>query len=250
MEKRIAANDAAEPRRKTASDRKQEGLREILRKSSRLMADVGFHGTSMRTLSRATDRSLSGLYHYFTSKEDLLFLINYHGFTTINETWQRMAGSFETPQARLYGFIYVHTHYYVANMDEMRVMMWGTQPLERERAMVIEKLKDQHTTDARNIVKELHEAATGRSIGHQRLSRLTYLLFGMMNWIFGWYSSRSHGSVDELIRDIFRTFMNGVGDNNADDELLEIESVVRESFRLHRASSLWESVDAELPEVG
>ena len=241
-------NNTADARKETPSDRRQEGLREILRKSSRLMAEVGFHGTSMRTLSKATDRSLSGLYHYFTSKEDLLFLINFHGFTTINETWKRMAKSFDTPQVRLYAFIYLHTHYYIANIDEMRVMMWGTQPLEPDRAMTIKKLKDQHVTDARRIVKEVHEATAGQSIGHQRLSRLTYLLFGMMNWIFGWYSSRSHGSIDELIRDIYRTYMDGVGGSHVDEDLLETERVVRESFRKHRSSSLWESVDAtDLP---
>jgi AcrR family transcriptional regulator len=224
-----------------ASERREDGLHEILRSSSRLMAEVGFHGTSMRALSRATGRSLSGLYYYFESKQDLLYLVNFHGFTTLNDTWGRMSSAFETPEQRLYGFVYLHTHYYVANMDEMRVMNWGTQELERERAATIRMLKHRHTADARDIVKAVYRSATGRSIGSRRLSRLTYLLFGMMNWIFGWYTSDEHGSVDELIRDIYRTFMHGIDNGNGGARADDIERVVRKAFREHSASSLWET---------
>jgi AcrR family transcriptional regulator len=225
--------------------RHQQGLEEILRKSSRLMAAVGFHGTSMRELSRTTGRSLSGLYHYFGSKEDLLYLINYHGFTTLNETWKKMSKSFDGVDERLYGFIYLHTHYYVANMNEMRVMNWGTQELEYDRAMVIKKLKDRHTADARAIIKEIHQSATGETISPKRLARQTFLLFGMMNWIFGWYSSAAHGSVDELIREIYRMFMDGAhGSRGPTKDMDMIESSVRDSYRRNSADNIWETAQA------
>ena len=87
------------------------GLDEILRKSCALMARRGFSGTSMRDLAAETGRSLAGLYHYFRSKQDLLYLINYHGFTTLNETWARMDADFGAPAEKLYGFIFFHTRY-------------------------------------------------------------------------------------------------------------------------------------------
>jgi len=226
-----------------APSRHQQGLEEILRKSSRLMATVGFHGTSMRELSRTTGRSLSGLYHYFTSKEDLLFLINYHGFTTLNETWRRMVASFGSPDERLYGFIYLHTHYYVDNMDEMRVMNWGTQELEYKRAMEIKKLKDRHTADASAVIQEIYVEATGQKLGVRPLARQTFLLFGMMNWIFGWYSSAAHGSIEELIRDIYATFMYGVTARppEADVRMKEIETLVRQAFARSSTDNMWET---------
>jgi AcrR family transcriptional regulator len=225
--------------------RHQQGLEEILRKSSRLMAAVGFHGTSMRELSRTTGRSLAGLYHYFGSKEDLLYLINYHGFTTLNETWKKMSESFESSEERLYGFIYLHTQYYVANMNEMRVMNWGTQELEYDRAMAIKKLKDRHTADARAIIKEIHQSTTGESISPKHLARQTFLLFGMMNWIFGWYSSATHGAVDSLIRDIYHMFMYGAHRSRGLAKDMDmIESSVRDSFRRHSRDNIWNTAQA------
>lgn len=228
--------------RANGTGRHQQGLEEILHKSSSLMAGVGFHGTTMRELSRVTGRSLAGLYHYFRSKEDLLFLINYHGFSTLTETWRKMEASLEGAEERLYGFIYLHTHYYVANVDEMRVMNWGTQELEYDRAMTIKKLKDRYTADARAVVAAVHERAAGEAAAARPLARRTFLLFGMMNWIFGWYSSGAHGGVDELVRDIYRTFMFGVrGVRGSEGRMDALEAKAREAFRRHRMNSMWET---------
>ena len=52
-----------------------EKLQQILKTSAKIFAEKGFHHTSVRDISRATKMSLSGLYYYFTTKEELLYLI-------------------------------------------------------------------------------------------------------------------------------------------------------------------------------
>ncbi|MBK7205600.1 MAG: helix-turn-helix transcriptional regulator [Thermomonas sp.] len=56
---------------------------DIVAECAALMAREGYHGTSMRDLARGTGRSLSGLYHHFRSKEELLYLINQRGFSSL-----------------------------------------------------------------------------------------------------------------------------------------------------------------------
>jgi AcrR family transcriptional regulator len=163
------------------------------------MAEQGFNGTSMRDLAQETGRSLSGLYHYFRSKEDLLFLINFYGFTTLNTSWRKLVVELEEPHEKLYAFIFFHMSYFIEHMDEMRVMTWGTQVLNLEKARMIQKLKDQYTNAAKQIVQEMRRTSALDEIDDRQLSRETYLLFGMMNWTFGWYSSKKHGSVTDLI---------------------------------------------------
>src|SRR5215467_5731349 len=58
-------------------------LADVLSHASRIFCEKGYEGASMRDLSRATGMSLAGLYHYFESKEELLYLIQKHTFTTI-----------------------------------------------------------------------------------------------------------------------------------------------------------------------
>ena len=96
------------------------------------------------------------------------------------------------------------------HINEMRVMNWGTQALTQERAAKVKRLKDRHTEDLTGIVGAVYRAETGKQMERRHQKRQTYLLFGMMNWIFGWYFAGDHGSVDELILDIYHTFLQGV----------------------------------------
>ncbi len=69
----------------------------------------------MRDLSRASGMSLAGLYHYFDSKEKLLYLIQRHTFTTILERLRRRLESVTDPEARIRVFIENHLEYFLAN---------------------------------------------------------------------------------------------------------------------------------------
>ena len=72
---------AAKPaprRQKTAKyDRK---LVEILRTAAAVFAEVGFDPASIRMVADRADVSVAGLYYYVHSKEELLYLIQYHVF--------------------------------------------------------------------------------------------------------------------------------------------------------------------------
>lgn len=226
------------------------GMADILKTSCKLMANRGFHGTSMRGLAQATGRSISGLYHHFRSKEDLLFLINYHGFATLNDSWAQLKEAFDAPHKKLYAFVYFHTFYFVEHMDEMKVMTWGTHAMNLEKARIVQSLKNRYTDSARKIVRDVCEA-NGKSVNPERLERLTFLLFGMMNWIFSWYSRRRHGDVSELARDIYRTATSGLGARPAGvEDLVATEAVVRDWFRDSEEPSMWAFRDRRNPKGG
>src|SRR5689334_9987869 len=73
-------------------------LADVLSHASRIFCEKGYEGASMRDLSRATGMSLAGLYHYFESKEELLYLIQKHTFTTIIDSLRRKLGSSNDPK--------------------------------------------------------------------------------------------------------------------------------------------------------
>src|ERR1700751_3466975 len=58
-------------------------LAKILAHATDVFYEKGYEGASMRDLSRSSGMSLAGLYHYFESKEELLYLIQKHTFRTI-----------------------------------------------------------------------------------------------------------------------------------------------------------------------
>jgi AcrR family transcriptional regulator len=187
----------------------KNGLDEILKKSAKLMARQGYHGTSMRDLAETTGHSLSGLYHYLESKDELLFKINERGFTSLLETARNILEQDSSPQQKLRAVIGNHIDFFSNHLSEMRVMMFGTHDIDRKRSQIITGLKDDYASIVKQAVRGYMTSRTNRQFAEPEISRKTYLLFGMMNWIFGWYSKSEHGEANELADDIFRTFTKG-----------------------------------------
>lgn len=188
----------------------KNGLDDILKESSKLMALRGYYGTSMRDLAEQTGRSLSGLYHYFSNKDELLYLINFHGFSSLLGRLKTLEATFAEPMQSLYGLIYSHTKFFTAHRDEMKVMLWGTQPLPPDKSRAIRDLKNEYNAIAQKIVARVVEERTGKAAKSAELSRKTFLLFGMMNWAFAWYAPVRHGAIDELVDEIYHMFVQGI----------------------------------------
>ena len=97
-------------------------LQAILKTSAKIFAEKGFHHTSVRDISRTTRMSLSGLYYYFTTKEELLFLIQERCFMTLLQRWQQAAQAEQDVRARIRAFAENHLSFFLHNMHEMKVM--------------------------------------------------------------------------------------------------------------------------------
>jgi TetR/AcrR family transcriptional regulator, cholesterol catabolism regulator len=190
---------------------------DILAECAALMAREGYHGSSMRDLARTTGRSVSGLYHHFSSKEELLYLINERGFSSLLANAERLrlayaaqpAGNPQSASATLLrDLISAHVGYFGSHLNEMRVLMFGTLPMSSAHGEIIRGLKQRYAEIVTCAVGE-YIAAHGGTLGAADLERRSYLLFGMMNWIYGWYSYDEHGSAEELAAEIFATFTQG-----------------------------------------
>ncbi len=210
----------------------KEGFDEILRFSARLMAQRGYHGTSLRNIASETGRSLSGLYHYFQTKEDLVYLINVRGFSALQNSLIDLLAEVTDADDRLYAVIYNHLDYFTHHRDEMKVLMLGTHNLTVERIEEIRTLKDNYTAQCRDVIVEFLKARACEVPDAKALSRHTYLLFGMMNWIFGWYSPQKHGSTKDLVDEIFTIFVSGVCSKDSQSQRRErIAKLVSESHK-------------------
>src|SRR6516165_11196070 len=96
-------------------------LAKLLDHAARIFCDKGYEGASMRDLSRATGMSLAGLYHYFESKEELLYLIQKHTFRTIIDNLRERLESSADAEERIRIFIESHIAYFLANKEAMKV---------------------------------------------------------------------------------------------------------------------------------
>ena len=187
--------------------RYDQKLEFILRSAARIFAEKSYHSTSMRDISRATNVSLAGLYHYCKSKEELLFLIQDNCFGRVLERLEQRLQDVEDPIAKLGIFIENHLSFFAANMAEMKVLSHEAESLRGDLYTHVSTRKDKYTKLARKILREVQE--TGDSKEPIDLTVATYALFGMMNWIYNWYDPQGKLKVSDLADNVMKLFLNG-----------------------------------------
>ncbi|HEX2091324.1 MAG TPA: TetR/AcrR family transcriptional regulator [Longimicrobiaceae bacterium] len=185
---------------RTAYDEKLES---ILRTAAQIFAEKGYHQASIRDIARATRVSLSGLYYYFSSKEELLFLIQDHAFGTLDETLDRLLQGVEDPIRKLRLLMENHLRYFVNNMAEMKVLSHEAESLTGELRERVNARKRRLTERVMGILEELDP---GNGID---LRVATFSLFGMMNWLYSWYRPDRDLPVERLAEDMSRLFLGG-----------------------------------------
>jgi TetR/AcrR family transcriptional regulator, cholesterol catabolism regulator len=206
--KSISAPPATRPRRAPAAPetRFDRRLSEILRHATEVFCEKGYAGASMRDLSRATGMSLAGLYHYFGSKERLLYLIQKETFTTIVEQLKARLEGVADPERRIRSFIQNHLEYFVANQSGLKVLSHEDEALKNEFGSELAAIKRQYYRICVGLMDDLK-----REHGLEFNSRTAVMsLFGMINWIYTWYNPRIDGSAEELGQEMAGIFLSGV----------------------------------------
>ncbi|MDT4955742.1 MAG: hypothetical protein QOJ02_3880 [Acidobacteriota bacterium] len=191
-----------------AFTRYDQKLEFILRNAAGIFARKGYHSTSMRDISRETQVSLAGLYHYCKSKEELLFLIQDNCFGRVHERLQERLQETSEPIDKLRLVIENHLSFFAANMAEMKVLSHEAESLAGEMREHVSGKKQDYTRLVRKILSEVQQTRTGNG-PKVDLTVATYALFGMMNWIYNWYDPCGKLSVNELVDNISRLYLSG-----------------------------------------
>lgn len=182
-------------------------LRHILACAARIFGQKGFEGASIREISRVSRVSLSGLYYYVQSKQQLLYLIQSYAFTSILESLQRRLAATSDPEQRLRIFVQNHLEYFLSHPVEMKVLSHEDEQLEGPYGKEVAELKRRYYALGRGIIEELQ--ASGRL--RRRNARVAMMsLFGMLNWIYTWHKPRVDPGADSLAEEMCGIFLDGL----------------------------------------
>ena len=101
---------------------------EICRTAARIIRERGYDATSVSDIARALKITKAGLYHYFTSKEELLLEIMLFGLDNVRDEVIIPAQSIRDPEERLRQIVMRHARITtraegsVAQIDEIRAL--------------------------------------------------------------------------------------------------------------------------------
>ena len=183
----------------------------LLAASAGLMARQGFGQTSIRNVASETGFSLGGMYYYFENKEDLLFQIQERTFSALLELQEaalREGGGAERCLRRL---VRNHLEYFTEHFAELKVCTFELESLQGERFEAIAALRRRYYQCLADVVADLGGLDQDDPADRERTRHLALFIFGMLNWIFMWFSPERDVPAADLGAEMIDLILNGLG---------------------------------------
>lgn len=182
-----------------------ERRQEILDGAAAMFAKNGFDGTGIATIAQHLGVSKALLYHYYQSKEALLYdMLHVHCQLLV-----RTAGSaveeHDSAELRLQSVIRALMRLYVQSRDKHIVLLNDLHCLPPTQQRQIKNLEKK----VLNVIKELI-AELRPDLDAPAESALTMYLIGAINWTYTWFNPQGPLSENEFADLATSLFLKGI----------------------------------------
>jgi len=183
-------------------------LERLLACATEVFCEKGYEGASIRDIARRCRISLAGLYYYVHSKEELLYRIQKHCFTTLLEQAQaQLAAANAQSEVKLRLFVSNHIRYFLQNREAMKVLSHESDSLRPPYGPEVAEIKRAYYRLCRGILEDLKRERKLKNL-NTRVAVLS--LFGMMNWIYTWHKPRVDPDAGALAGQMASLFLQGI----------------------------------------
>jgi AcrR family transcriptional regulator len=180
---------------------------EIVAKAARLFAEKGFHGTSISQVAEACGTSKSLLYHYYASKEDILFDAMHDHVKALLDAAEDIAKAKLSPEEKLRQLTHRFMALYLTATANQRVLVNELRHLPNARRKVVVGIQRRLL----DIVEEILTALRPDLARQPTLKRpATMLYFGMINWMHTWLDPAGPAKPNRIADLTVATFIEGL----------------------------------------
>lgn len=172
-----------------------------------LFAKKGYKAVSMREIARTLEVRPSTLYHYFKSKEDILFKLME---TAMEESLRGLRSLREAdmnPKEKLIRMLEFYASYYLEHSDRLTLLVNEISSLGSDlKKRLIDKEKE-FVNLFRSLLEQLYQE--GKVKGVHPTSAI-FSFFGMIHYTVKWYNPEGPIPPETLSREIVKIFTKGI----------------------------------------
>lgn len=165
----------------------------IVEQAGRLFARTGFRGASVADLAAACETSKSLVYHYFPSKEDILYEVMASHIDQLVASADTALAVEGSARERLERLVHAFMRDYVGAAERQKVLLNELDSLPADKRAVIVTKQRRLIVDLQGLLIEL-DPELGSSPARARVE--TMLVFGMINWTHTWFDPA--GAIDTV----------------------------------------------------
>jgi AcrR family transcriptional regulator len=182
----------------------QRRLSAILKAASLVIARDGFEGASVRAVAARANVGISSIYYYFNNKDELLYALQHHTFSTLLDTLEERLQDVTEPGVRLQLVVDNHFEFFAHHMDELKVCVHEIESLSGRYYKDILAIRQKYYRRVRSVVAENTDTT------RQDADVATLFLFGALNWVYMWYDPEINTDLVKLSGQFGQLIQNGI----------------------------------------
>ena len=186
------------------TDKGRITIDKICQTAAKLFSEKGYTQSTMADISHESGMSKGGIYHFFSTKEEILFAILNRFMDEILYQLKEKLQTITDPCERIHTIIHHDIHYSCKNWCETRVMLHEEHNLPSTYLQIIRKKEKEYVRIVRSAVGNLIHS---KKNDLQKINLVTYLLLGMINWNYKWYNPMGKVKPTHLADSIYDLFL-------------------------------------------
>ncbi|TMV92310.1 TetR/AcrR family transcriptional regulator [Thioclava sp. BHET1] len=163
----------------------EEKRHNLLLDAARVFASQGMEKASMSQIAREAGVSKSLLYHYYPSKDALIFAIIEAHLEALNAALAEVTDTNLSPRAQLKALVMVVLTAYRGADDQHKVQLNAGPALSDAQKAELTKLERKIVEYFSNVIRTMHPELDRPE--RPLVMPVTMSLFGMMNWVYMWF---------------------------------------------------------------
>lgn len=179
----------------------------IMEQAAELFAARGFLGASISDIAKACDTSKSLLYHYYPSKEDILFDVMHSHVETLLETAKAVTAEPGSDTDKLHRLTQELMAHYVGAAARHKVLLNELAQLPPKRREIVVGIQRQLVDIVAKLISAIQPALGARSALRFPAAML---FFGMINWTHIWMDAEGRASPERIAELAVNIFMDGL----------------------------------------
>ncbi|WP_462411377.1 TetR/AcrR family transcriptional regulator, partial [Neobacillus sp. Marseille-QA0830] len=183
---------------KMASFREQKTAkkkREILRSAAAVLAEKGYHGTTMEEIAAQLLMTKGSMYYYFKNKDDILYHCHQMIMELSLEKVEEIAESDLNPVDKLESAIKAHI---LLSIEEKSMFMIMDKPSQKFTPEQFKEVLDSQKNYAHYFDKILQEGIEKQVFEMQDIKMVRMIILGALNSIRHWYNQDGPQTAEEV----------------------------------------------------
>ncbi|XVQ10088.1 TetR/AcrR family transcriptional regulator [Spirillospora sp. CA-255316] len=173
------------------------GLAAIMRAAREIFAERGYHGASIRDIAKGAGLSLSALYYYYASKQELLHALLEDALADVFRSCETaLAAAGDDPAARLAAFVGATVEYRVRRPVDSLLALREIRNLEPER---LERFVERRDALPRLLREIIDDGVACGVFATPYPDEAQRAIVAMSNAVAQWYQPSGQLSVTDLV---------------------------------------------------